>query len=136
MSTATIDMNGKCPFWKCNAICAVSLPTSQCRTSRRDPCTLRDCAQALSVRTAVRSAISVALTLGCVLPVTIFGTDTLWWLQALTQEEAALRIQRIGRGMIARRRVARESEAEEVFIGMRLAVSPLSTMSCPLSFNQ
>lgn len=44
-------------------------------------------------------------------------------LQPLTQEEAALRIQRIGRGMIARRRVAREAEAEEVFIGMRLAVS-------------
>ena len=45
-------------------------------------------------------------------------------LQPLTQEEAALRIQRIARGMIARRQVAQEAEAEEVFIGMRLAVRP------------
>ena len=58
--------------------------------------------------------------------------DTRRRLQPLTQEEAALRIQRIGRGMIARRRVARESEAEEVFIGMRLAVShfPPSALTC------
>ena len=42
----------------------------------------------------------------------------------MTQEEAALRIQRIARGMIARRQVGREAEAEEVFIGMRLAVRP------------